>query len=72
MALLYQAYASRFGIAVRSNQPEKLLSKLRKEKERLMDTDLAVLALRLSPSNPGDVWIVKVNAETAIPDQSNP
>lgn len=61
--LLYQALASEHGIAVETNDPERLRQKLypiRKE-----HTDFECLAFLISPLNPADLWIIKQPKETA-------
>ncbi len=58
--LLYEAYASEFGVVVETDDPERLRQKLyviRKE-----NPDLLCLSFVISPFNGSDLWIIKQGA----------
>lgn len=62
--LAYEALGHPIGIAVPTNDPQRLRQRIYAERAAAKDPLLDCLALRISPSNPtGELWITKEKVE---------
>lgn len=58
--LFYLAYNSKYGIVVKTNDPERFRQKAWRFRKELGDEDLSCLRFAISPLSPADeVWILK-------------
>jgi len=58
--LLYEALGSQFGVVLQCDNAEKVRQRLYKLRTEQGDPDLECLSIVQSPSNPSQLWIVKV------------
>ena len=58
--ILYEALGSQFGVVVQCDDAERVRQKLYALRKAHGDADLECLHIVQSPSNPSQLWIVKV------------
>lgn len=59
----YSALKSPYGIAIKTNDPGRLRSKLYEARQKTMDEDLLQLSVHWSPRSKEEIWIVKMRVK---------
>jgi hypothetical protein len=60
LTLLYDALAEPIGLCIETPDPERARQKLYRLRDQANDQDLGCLSFVTSPTNPTQLWIIKV------------